>query len=162
MGLLPQPSGDLQGIDVEVVPPGCFIADLVQLAVMTAAEGNGELIADFQTDGTGLGIAQVVRIGWLPAADQAWLGGDELQVRLVAQPLGLGDGKRAFVDTTSFCRSRRLPTSELRAPASNVTPPPSTMKKAPAMTPAIKARRRRTARKPTGQSLVMTVPSFRR
>jgi hypothetical protein len=73
MGLFPEASGDLQGIDVEVIPPGRFIADLVQLAVMTATQGNGELVADFHADGTRLGITQVVWIGWLPAADQTRL-----------------------------------------------------------------------------------------
>jgi hypothetical protein len=41
---------------------------------------------------------QVVRIGWLPSTDKTRLGGDELQMGLVAQPVGFGDGKQAFID----------------------------------------------------------------
>ena len=39
----------------------------------------------------------MVRIGRLPAADQTGLRGNELKVCLVADTLGLGDGKLAFV-----------------------------------------------------------------
>ena len=40
----------------------------------------------------------MMRIGRLPAANQARLGGNEFQVRLVAQALGLGDSELALVD----------------------------------------------------------------
>ena len=40
---------------------------------MTAAERHGELIADFEAQGSGLGKPQVMRIGRLPAADEAGL-----------------------------------------------------------------------------------------
>ena len=70
MRLLPKRLGDLQRLDVEPLPPGDFIAGLMQLPVMTAAERNGELVADLEADGSGLGKAQVMRIGWLPAADR--------------------------------------------------------------------------------------------
>ena len=46
----------------------------------------------------GLREPQVMRIGGLSAADQAGLRGDELQMRLVTQPLRLGDGELALVD----------------------------------------------------------------
>jgi hypothetical protein len=55
------------------MPPGYFVAGLVQLPMMTAAERYGELVADFKTQGSGLGKAQMMRIGWLAPADQAWL-----------------------------------------------------------------------------------------
>src|SRR5450759_1981580 len=47
--LLPKPLGNRQGIDVEALPPGHLIAGLMQLPMMTAAEGDGELVADFET-----------------------------------------------------------------------------------------------------------------
>jgi hypothetical protein len=34
----------------------------MQLPVMAAAQRHGELIADFETDGSGLGKAQMVRV----------------------------------------------------------------------------------------------------
>ena len=37
----------------------------MQLPVMTAAERNGELIADFEADGSRLREPQVMRVGWL-------------------------------------------------------------------------------------------------
>ena len=71
--LLPKPLGNRQGIDVEALPPGHLIAGLMQLPMMTAAEGDGELVADFETQRSGLGTPQMMWIGWLPAADQAGL-----------------------------------------------------------------------------------------
>ena len=73
MALFPKPLGDLKRVDIQVMPPGYFIAGLVQLTMMVAAEGYGELIADFQAQGPGLGKAQMMRIGLLAPADQAWL-----------------------------------------------------------------------------------------
>ena len=73
MRLLPKRLGDSQGIDFEILPPGHLIASLMQLPVMAAAERDGELVADFETEGSGLGKPQVMRIGRLPAADEAGL-----------------------------------------------------------------------------------------
>ena len=98
MRLLPKPPGNRQGVDLEVLPPGHLIATAMQLLMMTAAKGNGELVADFETQGSGLSKSQVMRIARLPAADQTRLRGDEPQMRLVTQPLGLCDGEKALVD----------------------------------------------------------------
>ena len=73
MRLLPQPFGDWQGIDLQTFPPGHLIACLMQLPMMTAAKGYGELVADFETEGSGLCETQVMRIGRLTAADDAGL-----------------------------------------------------------------------------------------
>ena len=78
MRLLPQSSGDFHGIDIEVLPPSDFVAGLMQLPVMPATEGNGELITHLHADGAGLGKAQMVRIRRLTAADKARLRGNEL------------------------------------------------------------------------------------
>ena len=45
-----------------------------------------------------MGKPQVMRIGRLPAADEARLRGNEPQMSLVTQPLRLGDGENALVD----------------------------------------------------------------
>jgi hypothetical protein len=45
----------------------------VNLAMMSTAERDGELIADFEAQGSRLGKPQVMRIGRLPAADEAGL-----------------------------------------------------------------------------------------
>jgi hypothetical protein len=51
--LLPKIPSDRQGVDLEVLPPCDFIAGLLQLPVMVATKGNGELVAHFKTDGSG-------------------------------------------------------------------------------------------------------------
>jgi hypothetical protein len=98
VGLLPKRLGNLQGVDFQILPPGHFIAGLMQLPMMTAAERDGELVADFETKRSGLGKTQVMRIGRLPAADEAGLRGHKPQMGFVAQPLGLGDGEKALID----------------------------------------------------------------
>ena len=35
---------------LRLLPPGDLIAGLMQLPMMTAAKGHGELVADFKTD----------------------------------------------------------------------------------------------------------------
>ena len=70
----------------------------MQLPMMTAAERYGELVADFETERSGLREAQVMRIGRLPAADQAGLRSHESQMGFVAKTLGLGDGENALID----------------------------------------------------------------
>ena len=67
--LLPQFLGDRERLDLEPFPPGQFIARLMQLSVMTAAERDREFIADFHPDPPWLSKAQMMRIARLPPAD---------------------------------------------------------------------------------------------
>jgi hypothetical protein len=69
----PKPLGDLQCVDLQILPPDHLIAGLMQLPMMTAAKGYGELVADFEAQGSRLRKSQVIRIGRLAPADQAWL-----------------------------------------------------------------------------------------
>ena len=71
--LLPQSLGDRERVDIERLPPDHLIAGLMQLPMMTAAERDGELVADFETQGSGLRKSQVMRIGRLPATDETGL-----------------------------------------------------------------------------------------
>ena len=75
--LFPQPLGDHQRVDVDRLPPSHLIASQMKLPMMTAAERDGELVADFETQGSRLRKPQVMRIGRLPAANQAGLRGHE-------------------------------------------------------------------------------------
>ena len=102
MRLPPQLQGNIHGLEFLFIPPNPFIAEAVQFAMMTAAERDGELIADLHADGPRLGKAQMVGIGWLPAADETGLRGHKLKVSLVAQPLGLGDSELALVDPVGW------------------------------------------------------------
>ena len=71
--LFPKLPSERQGIDVERFPPGNLIAGLMKLPVMTATERDGELVADFKTDGSGLRKSQMMRVGRLPPANQTGL-----------------------------------------------------------------------------------------
>ena len=73
MSLLPKGPRNLERLDLEFLPPSHFIAGIVQLPVMTAAQGNGELVADFEAERSRLRKAKMMRIAGLPAADQAGL-----------------------------------------------------------------------------------------
>lgn len=88
--LLPQILGDQKRIDIAVnrLPPFGFIAGLVQLTMMGAAERNGELIAHFEPQRAGLGKAQVMGIRGGAAAEQTRLRHDEFQMRRLPQTLG--------------------------------------------------------------------------
>ena len=70
----------------------------MQLSVMAAAERHGELVADFETQGSGLRKTQVMRIGRLTSADKTGLRSDEPQMGFVTQPFGFGNGQNALVD----------------------------------------------------------------
>ena len=80
---LPKPLGDWQRIDVDALPRRHFIAGLMQVPMVAAAERYGELIADFETQGPGLGKPQVMRIGRLAPANQA----GSIQPRLLGAEL---------------------------------------------------------------------------
>jgi hypothetical protein len=62
----------------------------MQLAMMAAAQRDGELIADLAGERPALGKAQVMGIARLTAADQARLLGDEIHVVAVANAPWLG------------------------------------------------------------------------
>src|SRR5262245_10023619 len=98
MSLFPKILGDANRIDLQVFPPSRFITCLMQLPVMPTTERYGELIADFQTNATQLGESKMMRVARLSTADQARLGCDKLQMRLVTQPLGFGNGELALVN----------------------------------------------------------------
>ena len=66
--------------------------------MMSAAERYGELVTDFESERSGLGKTQVMRIGRLPTANETRLRSHESQMGLVTQPLGLGDGEKALID----------------------------------------------------------------
>ena len=80
------------------MPPGRFIAAVVKLAMVGAAQGNGELVSDLPRHRSGLGEADMMGIGRGRAAQEAWLRGDEAQVLLVADPSRFGEGKGPLVD----------------------------------------------------------------
>ena len=109
MTLLPKSFGDLQGIDLQIFPKSGFVPGLMNLAVVSAAERDGELVADLATERLRLAKAEVMRVSRLAAADQAGLGGNKSQMSLVAKAFWLSEGENAFVDLlrSRLCCSER-------------------------------------------------------
>jgi hypothetical protein len=70
----------------------------MQLAVMAPAERDREHITDLEADRSWLGKVYVVRVGWLPSTDGAWLRRHEFEMCLVAQTLWFADRQLALVD----------------------------------------------------------------
>src|SRR5215469_6855104 len=73
MRLQPQCAGGGERIYCRFAPPRPFVAGPVDLAMMRSTERDGELIADFATEGTQLREAQVMRVRRSPPANQARL-----------------------------------------------------------------------------------------
>ena len=80
----PQPVGNFERLEFEVFPPDHLIAGVVQLPMIAATERNGELVAKFKTDGTGLRKPRATRIAGVPNAHETRLCGRNLEVRPVA------------------------------------------------------------------------------
>src|SRR5262249_5826031 len=70
----------------------------VELAMVQAAERNGELVADLAAERELLGEAHVVWLGGLASANQAGSGGDVLEMLLVAEPPGFRAREDTLVD----------------------------------------------------------------
>jgi hypothetical protein len=80
------PLSDSQCIDIQILPPSRLIAGLMQLPMVTAAEGYGKFVADFETQGSGLGKPQLMRIGRLPDANEQDIEGTNLRSALPRSP----------------------------------------------------------------------------
>src|SRR5262249_53247669 len=72
-GAFPKLTGDLDGIDASLLPPGFFIASAMSRAVMRAAERDGKFIAGFAAERARLHKSDVMRIRGLATAQQARL-----------------------------------------------------------------------------------------
>ena len=62
MSLAPEFVSDAHRIDAELCPPSNFVSGAVQLAMMGAAERNGELVAHLLAQACWLRKAQVVGV----------------------------------------------------------------------------------------------------
>jgi hypothetical protein len=72
-GVFPQLTGDLDGVDAGLLPPGFFVAGAMHRAVMRAAKRDGEFIACFAAERARLHKSDVMRIRGFAAAQQAGL-----------------------------------------------------------------------------------------
>jgi hypothetical protein len=67
-------------MDVQLLPPGAFVAAPVQVAVMGTTERHREFITYFAAKGASLGVLEMVRIRGTAAAGETRLRADELEV----------------------------------------------------------------------------------
>jgi hypothetical protein len=72
----------------------------MQLPMMASAKRYCEFIADFQANAARLRKSQMMRVARLSSADKTRLRCDKLEMRLVTQPFGFGDGELALIDPT--------------------------------------------------------------
>ena len=85
-------------IDPGVPPPCGFIATPVDLAMVSSAQRNGELIADLAPEGSALGKTKVVSIHGSSAADQAGVPDDRLNVLPITNPARFRHSQHALVN----------------------------------------------------------------
>src|SRR6516162_2837156 len=104
--LLPELASYLDWIDADAFPPCLLVSSPMGCAVVGAAERDCELIADLAAERARLREAQVMRVGWLARAEQAWQRGDVAQVLLVAVAPRDADGEHALVDGADLMRMR--------------------------------------------------------
>jgi hypothetical protein len=97
-GVLPELTGDLEGIDASLLPPGFFVTGAMHTAVMRAAERDSEFIAGFAAERARLDKSDVMRIRRLAAAQQARLLHYKAKVVPVAIAARRRHRKHAFVD----------------------------------------------------------------
>src|SRR5262245_21839546 len=98
-------------IDTDLLPPRRFLTAAMNFAVMYAAKGNRELIADLTAKGRRLCETEMMRISGTPAANQAWLLGDGFHMLPVSNSTGHRQRQDRLVDThrtTSAALSSRL------------------------------------------------------
>jgi len=113
-GVFPQLTGDLDWIDAGCLPPSSLVAGAMDGAMMDTAERHGEFIAGLAAERARLQVAQVMRVGWLAPADQAWLLGDRAKVLPVAITPWCGNGEHALVDAVGSVRAGASGCTRLR------------------------------------------------
>ena len=98
MRATPQGRSGRQWVNLSSSPPRGLVTKAMDLAMVYAAEGYSEFVADFPPKGSRLSETDVVSVRWLAAADHACLLRDEFQVFFVADTARLGKGEGAFID----------------------------------------------------------------
>src|SRR6516164_7638847 len=86
-------------IDTGLVPPRGFVTAAMHLAMMTTAERDRELIANFSAQSRGLCKAEMMCIGGTATANQAWLLGDKFHVLPIANSTRHRQRQNRLIDT---------------------------------------------------------------
>ena len=95
MCFLPERGSHSDRLDPVSAPPGAFIAAPVKVAVMRSAQWDCELVTDPLSEAPRLRKAQMMRVAWLPATDEAGLFGHQAQVLSIALPQRFRDCERS-------------------------------------------------------------------
>jgi hypothetical protein len=93
MCFLPERGSDR--LDPVLAPPCAFIAAPVKIAVMRPAQWDCELVTDPLSESPRLRKAQMMRVAWLPATDEAGPFGHQAQVLSIALPQRFWDCERS-------------------------------------------------------------------
>ena len=105
MALFPESAGDLDRINIGLLPPRALVACAMHRPMMSPAERDRELIADLAAKRTWPHEAEVVRIRGPAAAHKARLLGDIAKVLAVAVATRSGDCEETFVDAFALMMS---------------------------------------------------------
>ena len=89
VALLPEATGDHEGIDTTLLPPLSFFACGVDVVVVDGAKWNRELVAHLQAEPSRLGVAYVVGMRRRAPADQARLTRHKAQMLFATNSLWL-------------------------------------------------------------------------
>jgi hypothetical protein len=108
MRFKPQRASNFQDINPKTAPPRCFVTRAVELAMMTATQRNGELVADFTGESAALREPKVMRIGRKSAAHEARTAGYQSDVVAIANPTELRHRQHALVDGIATGKISRL------------------------------------------------------
>jgi hypothetical protein len=73
MALQPKRASRGGSIGANLIPPRGFVTAAMYLAMMTTAERDRELIANFSAQSGWLCKPEMMRIGGTPAANEAWV-----------------------------------------------------------------------------------------
>jgi hypothetical protein len=98
MAFEPQRAGRDRRVNTGLLPPFSFVAVPMEFAMMTAAERNGEFIADLAAERLALHKSEMMRICRPPAADQAGMLGDISDMIPVTHPTGFRYRQHALID----------------------------------------------------------------
>jgi hypothetical protein len=82
-----------QSVNAGAFPPLSFLANAVDLTMMSAAERYGELVADLEAETADLREAQMMSVAGQPFTDQAGLFGNKSKMVLVTTATRLGNSE---------------------------------------------------------------------
>ncbi len=109
MRFKPECAGRDRRIDSYVPPPRDFIAAVMDLAMVSATQWNGELIADFTAESATLCKSEVVGICGAATTNETRVLSDSFDVIPIANPARFRQGQHTLIDRVGSRATRWLP-----------------------------------------------------